>query len=125
MDNVKISVTFELPGSQMLTSQECEENPNLYEINNVSISLRKRVDKKHFETVKENIRFKTRGCKPAKQVFKMSKEAYLNMISNTPIPGIPPSTWNKMKKVDRVCAHLDKIKEDLQAKSYTFNIFGD
>lgn len=129
MDNIKLSVTFELPGSTMLTSQECEENPkeNYTSETITYFSPVQYKDGKKTKTkyVKETMKINVRKSIPAKQCINMTMEAYQEMISNTPIPGVPPSTWKKLTKNERIIAHLERIAKDLNSTNYQFTILDD
>lgn len=128
MDNVKLSVTIELPGSTMMTSQECDKNPNNYEDNKLILSV-KCFDKKTKKTFykKEPLVFKTRKCISAKQVINMNDDAY-NYMTSTACPewyqfGI--SKWKKLSATERLELHLSRTCESFGGTSYTYLVLGD
>lgn len=131
MSTVKLSVTIVLPGSTMMTSQECDENPQEnYENNFILLSVKKydyKTKKSFFR--KEPLEFKTRKCVDAQQVIKMSDEAYENMTSvSCPEWFIPKggiNAWKKMSKEQRLEAHLDRVCKAMGGKSYTYAVFSD
>lgn len=130
MADAKLSVTIELQGSTMMTPQECGENPDNYDRNFMLLSI-KTYDKKtkKFFYRKEPLEFKTRKCKPATQVLKISQEAYEYMTS-TACPewfinqgGI--HKWRHLTPEQRLEMHLDRTCKAVGGKSYTYVIFGD
>ena len=131
MDNIKLSVTFELPGSQMLTSQECEENPKeSYNLHSVLVSVKKYDSKRKKPYYKkELVKYKTRKCIDAQQALQISEEAYNDMIS----PDSPDwyynkggaAKWKTLSKDQKICAHLERICRDLGGKSFEYTIFKD
>lgn len=129
MDNVKLSVTFILPGSTMLTSQECEENPTEnYQTEQVQFysTVKVREGKKiKFKHVKDSFTIKTRKCIPAKQVVNMTSDAYFAMISGTPVEGFMPGAWKKLSKHEKIEAHLERLAKDYNAIDFTYTILED
>ena len=131
MSNVKLSVTIVLPGRTMMTSQECEKNPKVNYRRHVIMLPVKRFDdksKKAF-TKNEPLEFHTRKCQKAKQVIRMSDEAYEYMTSVTcpewffPIGG--PNQWKKLSNIQRLEYHLDRVCASLGGISYTYDIYKD
>lgn len=133
MADAKLSVTIELQGSTIITSQECEENPDPlknFDRNFMVLSTRCYDKKtKKFCNKKEPLVFYTSKCIPAHQVIKMSNEAYESMISTTcpewfmPQGGI--NKWKRLTPEQRLEAHLDRTCKSLKGKSYSYVIFGD
>lgn len=131
MTTIKLSVTIVLPGSTMMTSQECEQNPKDNYVSHKMMLSIKHFDKKTKKAFykREPLEFKTRKCIPAQQVLKMSEEAYDYMISSS-CPdwylmrgGI--SKWKKLSPKERLELHLDRTCKSLGGISYTYAIFGD
>lgn len=131
MDDIKLSVTVVLPGNTMMTSQECEQNPQENYTTNFTPLFVKRLDRKtkkpYFK--KEILEFKTRKCKDAQQVLRMNSDAYDNMVStNCPDWYIPKggiSKWKKLSKEQKLLEHLTRICESFGGKSFTYNVFSD
>ena len=132
MSDIKLSVTITLPGSVMMSSQECEKNPKEnYDRNFITLSV-KRIDpktKKEFFR-NEPLEYKTRKCKTAQQVIKMCDEAYEYMTSpvcpewfNSSYGG--PSRWKKLMKEDRLEYHLDRLCKSFGGTSYTYAVYTD
>jgi hypothetical protein len=129
MNAIKLSVTIVLPGSTMMTSQECDENPQEnYKKNCILLSV-KRYDNKTKKSyyVTERLDFKTRKCIPAQQVIRMTDEAYDYMTSSA-CPewyAFAINKWRKMSKIERLEEHLDRLCKSLGGLSYTYVIFKD
>ena len=131
MSTVKLSVTIVLPGSVMMTSQECEENPQEnYDRNFMLLQVKKydyKTKKSYFK--KEPLEFKTRKCKDATQVIKMYEEAYEYMTSVAcpewylPMGGI--NKWKKLSKEQRLEEHLNRLCKAMGGKSYTYAVYPD
>lgn len=148
MVDVKVRLSLSVPGAQLLSSQECEENPkDCYNTVVVSIEHTTKKGKKK----RENIVIKTRKQRLAKQSINISREGYDYMVD----PKSPP-TQKLAKKVvisrvvgkrpdgkpikvteestvwaasysakQRLEFHLNKVAEHLGAISYTYEILED
>ena len=131
MSDIKLSVTIVLPGSTMMTSQECDKNPKeSYKDNCITLSVKKydnKTRKNYFKS--EPLRFKTRKCKDASQVIRMTTEAYEYMTSQMFPDWWPsmghPSQWKRMSKEKRLELHLDRLCEHLGGTSYTYAVYND
>lgn len=130
MSNVKMSVTIELPGSTMMTPQECGENPKNYKKQVQVLSIKAydaKAKKSSFK--KEKIEYRTRKCIPAYQSINMTEEAYEYMISSlcpewyAPMGGI--NKWKKLPIKERLQLHLDRTCKSLGGISYTYVVFGE
>ena len=131
MSTIKLSVTIVLPGSTMMTSQECEENPKeCYDDNFMLLSIKKynnKEKKSFFKNVP--LRFKTRKCIKAQQVIKMTDEAYEYMTSIAcpewfiTFGGV--AKWRKLSKKDRLEFHLDRLCKSMGGESFSYAVFGD
>jgi hypothetical protein len=112
----------------MMTSQECEKNPKENYENNLIILSVKKYDtksKKYFYK-NEPLHFRTRKCKEASQVIRMSEEAYEYMTSSTyPEWWTNPSMWKRMSKEKRLELHLDRLCKHLGGISYTYAVYND
>lgn len=112
MDNIKISVSFSIPGS--VAYQEKDNNGDPIRYNTVSIPMGKSAP----------ITIKVAKCKPSTQSINMTDEAYKGMLS-TPIHKISLNHWKRMTDVQRVAEHLKDIQYDLHATSFEFTIYED
>ena len=135
IDN-KISLTFILPGSTMMSSQECEKNPKKNYITH-KIMMPHSIRGKRMKPVFKPMFIKTRGFRNALQHINMSTEAYVHML-NTPtsaklakVVKVDPKTgstiraWDLLSAHQRLCYHFDMIANDLHAISYSYEILED
>lgn len=128
MSTIKLSVTIELPGSTMMTPQECGKNPNNYDKHLIILSVKqwdKRTKKAFYK--REPLVFKTRKCFPAQQSINMSEDAYNYMVSASCPEWYPfgISKWKKLSPTERLEIHLDRTCKALNGKSYTYVVFGE
>lgn len=122
VDN-KVTLTILLPGSQMYSHKECEENKELLDNNSLELEYIK--DKKTGKYVRETIHFNTRKCRPAKQVINICNEAYEYMISKEAPWFVKPGLWVQLSKKLRLEKHLENITQSLGGIKYTYNILED
>lgn len=128
MSTIKLSVTIVLPGSTMMTPQECGENPENYKKHKILLNV-KRYDKKtrknFFRT--EAVVFRTRKCIPANQSINMTEEAYEYMTSTVCPDWYPEgiNKWKKLPKTERLELHLERTCKALGGVSYSYIVFGD
>lgn len=115
MDDIKVTVSFSIPGSVMLKAKAPNGDPIEFISNSLSVSDR---NSKKSET----ITFKTSKCKPCTQSINITREAYKSMLS-TPIHKISPFQWNSMSKKKKIAEHLKDIQHDLHATSFEFIIY--
>lgn len=144
MNEIKLNLSIELPGSTMLSKEEClkttrkviEKKTKAGKIYKKTIEVKvEDWDKmeKHFMRVAningtspEIITFHTRKCKPATQSLNMSKEAYEYMINKDSCPSwSKPGKWTAMSEKERLEAHLQRTVEYLGGISYTYQVFED
>lgn len=122
MDSIKMSVTFVIPGRQMMTPQACGENVS-YDTHVVKVSAPVKKGKKTVMGT-EVIKYKTRRCIPATQVINMCDEAYEEMITN-PSFKCKPAEWKKMSIKERLERNLDVLKQYYSAYKYEYKVFED
>lgn len=144
MNEIKLNLSIELPGSTMLSKEEClkttrkviEKKTKAGKIYKKTIEVK--VEdwdkmKKHSMRVAdingtnpEIITFHTRKCKPATQSLNMSKGAYECMINKDSCPSwSKPGKWAAMSEKERLEAHLQRTVEYLGGISYTYQVFED
>lgn len=116
MDNIKISVTFSIPGNVMYSDKECAEDFEKYSIKTVGV-----YDSKKNKT--EFLKSKVRKCKPCKQIINMSQEAY-DCMMDTPANS-SKNHWKRMSEKQRIAEHLKDMQYQLHATSFEFTIFND
>lgn len=124
IDN-KLSLTFILPGSTLVSSQECEKNPKESYISRKS---------KRRKDVVDVVYEQPRKTKTAAQHINVNTEAYLYML-NTPTntklakrvktaKGIVRA-WDLLSEHERIKHHLDLMAHDLHAISYKYEVLED
>jgi len=131
MADAKLSVTIVLPGSIMMTSQECDKNPKEnYDRHTMVLSVAG-YDKKTKKSFikKEPLHFETRRCIPASQVIKMNAEAYRYMISAECPEWFAANggirKWKNLSCKERLEFHLDRTCKGMGGLSYTYKILDD
>lgn len=118
----KLSLTLVLQGRTIVSQQDAAENAEL--LNNESVKF---ITDKHWET----IHFKTRKCYPAKQVLKMSKEAYFNILNTPTDPKFnrkvnkKQRVWDTFSEDKRIKLHCALIAHDLKALSFDYFVLED
>ena len=144
MNEIKLSLSIELPGSTMFSKEEClktthkviEKKTKAGKIYKKTIKVKvEDWDKMEEYSMKvtnrdgtnpEIITFHTRKCKPATQSLNISKEAYEYMIDKDSCPSwSKPGKWAVMGKKERLKTHLQKIVEHLGGTSYSYQVFED
>ena len=128
----KLSLTIVLPGSIMVSQQAAENKPEeLTEEHKVFFKSYK--SKKDKST--EVITFRTRKSIPAKQVLKMSQEAYEAMLEESTSPkynkivarakGKLIRVWDTMSEDARIKKHCELIAKDMGAIGFSYNVLDD
>lgn len=144
MIDIKLNLSIELPGSTMLSKEEClkttrkviEKKTKAGKIYKKTIEVKvedwDKMEKHSMRVANmgginpEIITFHTRKCKPATQSLNMSKEAYEYMIDKDSCPSwSKPSKWAAMSEKERLEAHLQRTVEYLGGVSYTYRVFED
>lgn len=134
----KISLSLLVPGAGMLSSQECEKNPQeSYNEHKMPIKYTKRNKVSSRKEVKKLIVVKTRKQKMVSQNINICEEAYQSMLHTPTSPKLSKPTkldkngdvvervWDTMTVHERLKAHFDQIAHDLGAVSYSYEILGD
>jgi len=129
MSVIKVSVTITIPGRVMMTSQECDENPQKnYDSNTVSF-LTYVKDKKTKKKIakKETLYFLTRKSHPAFQTLNICEESYDYMISNSCPEWFTGGTmkWKKLSATEKLEAHLQRTCEHLGGLDFNYIVFED
>lgn len=146
MNETKLRLSLSVPGAQLLSPQECGENPkDSFNTHIIPISYHTKKGK----FIRENITVKTRKHKLVKQSISISKDAYNYMID----PECPPdgrtakkvyitktikqpngkpkkvtkesTVWAQYTIKQRLEWHLSRIAADLRAVSFTYEVFED
>lgn len=122
MSEIKVNLSLTLPGSVLLSEQECSGN---------SKKKKDCYDYFHMEVAdekgnKEVLNVAVRKSKTAKQNIKLSKEAYDYMTDKTicPNPKIKKE-WEKFTVNQRLQYHCRQIAEALGAIDFSFEVLDD
>ena len=126
-----MSLTLVLPGSIMVSQQVAGNKPEFTEEHRMLFKNYK--SKKNKEP--EVVTFRTRKSIPAKQVLKMSKEAYEAMLEEPTSPkynkvvakvkGKLIRVWDTMSEDARIKKHCELIAHDMGAMGFNYSVFGD
>lgn len=121
----KLSLILVLPGSTMVSQQVAENKPK---------KLIKKGKLKKDKSSKDSV-FRTKKLIPAKQVLKMSQEAYEDMLGTSTNPkynkvvakskGKLIRVWDTMSEDARIRKHCELIAHDMGAIDFSFNVLGD
>ena len=128
----KLSLILVLPGSIMVSQQVAENKPEeLTEEHKMLFKSYKSKKNKGPEV----ITFRTRKSIPAKQVLKMSQEAYEAMLEEPTNPkynkvvakvkGKLIRVWDTMSEESRIKKHCELIAHDMNALDFSFNVLED
>ena len=135
IDN-KLSLTFILPGSVMMSSQECEKNPKKNYVVH-KIMMPESTKGKKMKSVYKPMLIQTRGFRNASQHINMNTEAYLYMldtpttaklarvVQKNPKTGKVKRAWDLLSDKDKLKHHIDLMANDLHAISYSYEIIED
>ena len=128
----KLSLILVLPGSIMVSQQVAENKPE--ELSEENKMLLKGYKSKKDKSP-EVITFRTRKSIPARQVLKMSQEAYEAMLEESTSPkynkivtrvkGKLIRVWDTMSEDARIKKHCELIAHDMGAIDFSYNILGD
>ena len=121
----KLSLALVLPGSTMISQQVAENKPEFTEEHKLFFKSHKAKSKEP-----KVVTFRTRKSIPAKQVLKMTQEAYEAMLE-TPTSskynkvvakskGKPIRVWDTMSEDARIKKHCELIAHDMGAISFSF-----
>lgn len=126
-----MSLTLVLPGSIMVSQQVAGNKPEFTEEHRMLFKNYK--SKKNKEP--EVVTFRTRKSIPAKQVLKMSKEAYEAILEEPTSPkynkvvakvkGKLIRVWDTMSEDARIKKHCELIAHDMGAMGFNYSVFGD
>lgn len=118
MSETKVNLSIILKGRVMYSEQEAKAQ-NAYDTFSMQVSEAKGKNK-------ETITVSTRQLKPIKQSINLSTEAYNHMISGKEVPFfIKEKHWKALNPKQRLEMHLDRICQQLNGVSYTYNVLED
>lgn len=117
MNDIKVSLYIELPGSTLYSKESSFKNGKPDPEKHHKEFLKVEDGKGHFETLTIN----TRKCVPATQVVNISEEAYNYFISDEKPPEYR-SDWKSMSESARLYWHLTEIAKSLGGKMIEYQI---
>lgn len=126
MEDIKLSLTIVLPGSTMMSEQECSKN-SAENYNHFTMTVGSKHDRK-------NIHFATRKCKTAVMVMQLGKDTYDYFTAKSKnrrldVQNCPswsrPDIWYNLSVEQRLKKHLARITADRGGISYTYAVFED
>lgn len=133
----KISLSLLVPGAGMLSSQECDKNPQeSYDVHKMFVRYTKRKGKNQKE-VKKVLTVRTRKQKTISHNINICKEAYIYMTKTPTTPKLAKPTkynkqgvviervWDTLTLHERLKHHFDQIAHDFNAVSYSYEILDD
>ena len=135
IDN-KLSLTFILPGSVMMSTQECVKNPKKNYVTH-KIMMPESTKGKKMKPVYKPMFIQTRGLRNASQHINISNDAYLYMldtpttarlarvVQKNPKTGKVKRAWDLLSDKDKLKHHMDLMAHDLHAISYSYEIIED
>ena len=123
MNDVKLRLSLYVPGAQMLSSQTCEENVT-ENYDRTKIEVRTSVSGKKKDKT-EVITVSTRKSRLVRQNINLTSDAFNYMVSNETPYFSTIKEWKNKSRKERLKEHLDRIAENFNAKSYTFEILDD
>lgn len=124
MSEIKVNLSLELPGSTMLSEQECSRNSkkkkkDCYDYFHVDV-----VDAKGRN--KETLNIAVRKSKTVKQNIKLSREAYDYMTDGRSCPDSKlTKSWGNLTARQRLQYHCGQIAEALGATGFSFEVLDD
>lgn len=128
----KLSLTLVLPGSIMVSQQAAENKPKEL-TEECKMFFKSSKSKKNKSS--EVITFRVRKSIPAKQVLKMSKEAYEAMLEEPTNPkynkvvakvkGKLIRVWDTMSEDARIKKHCELIAHDRDAIDFSYHVLED
>ena len=128
----KLSLILVLPGSIMVSQQVAENKPE-------ELTEEHKVLFKNYKSKKDKspevITFRTRKSIPARQVLKMTQEAYEAMLEGSTSPkynkviakvkGKLIRVWDTTSEDARIKKHCELIAHDMGAIDFSYNILDD
>lgn len=121
MSEIKVNLSLTLPGSIMLSEQECSKNPKK-SYSHFSMKVRTSAESNKTETINVSVR----KSRTIKQNIKLSKEAYDYMTNKDELPDPKlKKEWGRLTINQRLQYHCKQIAETLGAVDFTFEVLGD
>lgn len=122
MSEIKVNLSLTLPGSVLLSEQECSKNSkkkDCYDYFRIGVVGAKGKNK-------EVINVAVRKSRTVKQNIKLSKEAYDYMTNGKVCPNPKlRGKWDNYTTHQRIKYHCSQIAESLGAIDFSFEILED
>ena len=137
MVEIKVRLSLLVQGANMLSSQECEKNPEENYDKQKVVVIYTKGNGKNKKIIKKPLTINIRKQKLINQNISICEEAYNHMLSTpTAKKFLRPTKTNKNGEViervwdtlsvhERLKQHFDLIAHDLRAVSYNYEILND
>ena len=139
--SIKVNLSIVLPGSTMLSEQECSKQlkdtiikkgkkkiitKTVYNKEN-NTENRIFLDYKDNDGIRhrEPLFFMTRNTIPCKKSINISKEAYDYMVSTECPAWEKMGEWKQLSRIKRLTSHMQRICDNEGGISFEFQIFED
>ena len=139
--SIKVNLSIVLPGSTMLSEQECSKQlkdtiikkgkkkiitKTMYNKEN-NTENRIFLDYKDNDGIRhrEPLFFMTRNTIPCKKSINISKEAYDYMVSTECPAWEKMGEWKQLSRIKRLTSHMQRICDNEGGISFEFQIFED
>ena len=139
--SIKVNLSIVLPGSTMLSEQECSKQlkdtiikkgkkkiitKTMYNKEN-NTENRIFLDYKDNDGIRhrEPLFFMTRNTIPCKKSINISKEAYDYMVSAECPAWEKMGEWKQLSRIKRLTSHMQRICDNEGGISFEFQIFED
>ena len=139
--SIKVNLSIVLPGSTMLSEQECSKQlkdtiikkgkkkiitKTVYNKEN-NTENRIFLDYKDNDGIRhrEPLFFMTRNTIPCKKSINISKEAYDYMVSSECPEWARTGEWKQLSRIKRLTSHMQRICDNEGGISFEFQIFED
>lgn len=140
--SIKVNLSIVLPGSTMLSEQECSKKLIEWKYNKrtkkkerivtVTYDSNKTIPNRVFLDYKDSsgrhkepVYFETRCTISCKKSINITKEAYDYMISSECPAWEKMGEWKKLSRIKRLTSHMQRICDNEGGISFEFQIFDD
>ena len=139
--SIKVNLSIVLPGSTMLSEQECSKQlkdtiikkGKKKIITKTVYNKEKNTENRIFLDYKDNdgirhrepLFFMTRNTIPCKKSINISKEAYDYMVSTECPAWEKMGEWKQLSRIKRLTSHMQRICDNEGGISFEFQIFED
>lgn len=130
----KVSLSLFVPGANMLSSQECEENPQESYDEHKLVLTHTKGKGKHQKEIRKVLTFSTRKQRLVTQNINICQEAYDYMLCTPTSAKLAKlintykgtmRVWDTLSIDERLKKHFDLIAHDFYAVSYSYKVLDD